>query len=343
MKARAGWMGTLLTSLFFVQAVPTQPEYLISIPTDGSVIGSIDDVDYLPNGNFVVLDGQAKEIMVFSPEGALVRTIGGEGEGPEEIKGASELEVTADGQVWVLDFGNRRITRWSSDGETLGSARLDDVLGPPSGWPHELVINGAGVFLKTSQFMPGKPIRIFRISQDLEGISDTLAVFVPADDGPSCQFCAISVSPSGRVYGPVGDTSSVVSELGPRGGQVSTVRLPGIPAVRRSEVELDRLRDAMAQLPVPEGVAVPEPQFPPFKPRFGRHAIGFGPNGDTWLAPKVEEGAPTTFYRFDQDGSFISSEAVEHHLHGFKLRGSRLLGIGETEFGEPVVRVYELR
>lgn len=343
MKARAIWMGALVASALLVQAAPRSLEPVVSIPTDGSVIGSIADMDHLPNGNYLVLDEQAHEIMVFSPEGLLVRTIGREGAGPGEINGASELEVTEDGQIWVVDYGNLRITRWDSDGELLGSKRLGDLLGSSPGWPHELVINEAGVFLKTSQFMAGQPIQVFQLDGDLTGITDTLAVFVPTDEGPSCHFCAISVSPSGRVYGPVGDTSAVVSELGRGGGQVSTVQLEGVPAARRSEEELDRLRDAMGRFPIPEGVTVPEPQFSPFKPRFGRHAIGFGSDGAMWLAPKVEHGASTTFYRFDLAGRYMASEAVDEYLDGFKLRGSKLMGIGETEFGEPVLRVYEVR
>ena len=64
-----------------------------SVPADGTIIGAVSDLDVLPNGEIIVLDGQAKELMVFSPDGNLVRTLGREGEGPGEIKGAVALRA----------------------------------------------------------------------------------------------------------------------------------------------------------------------------------------------------------------------------------------------------------
>lgn len=343
MKVLAALGSLVVASSLLAQGSPKLLEHVATIPVDGTIIGSISDMDLLPNGNYAVLDDQANEILVFSPRGVLVRTIGREGEGPGEIKGAAELEVSEDGDLMIVDFGNMRITRWDSAGQLLGSTRLDALLGPSPGWPHQLESNDAGIFLKTSQFRPNQPVRVFRLYEDLRGIADTLTAFLPTEDGPSCLFCAMSVGPTGRVYAPVGDTSAIVSELGRGGEQASAVRLEGVPAVRRSESEARRLRSAMGRLPIPDDVPIPEPQVPPFKPRFGPHGIGFGPNGELWLGPNVEEGAPSRFYRFDQAGEFLSVEDVDHHLTGFKIRDSMLLGVSETEFGEPVVQVYEIR
>jgi len=334
---------TILALLPLGQESPRALEPVLALPTDQTVLGSITDMDLLPNGNILVLDEQVNQILEFSPDGSLARTIGRDGQGPGEIRGAIEFEVTSDGQIWVLDYGNRRITRWDSDGEVVGSNLLGEVLGQPMGWPHEFVINDAGVFLKTSQFMPGEPVHVFRLHEDLRGVADTLVAVAPTPEASTCQFCPISVGPSGRVYAPKGDTFSVVSEIGRNGEQVSALRLEGVPPVRRSEAEMDRLRAAMARLPIPEGVSVPEPTFSPFLSRFGRHAIGFDAQGTIWLAPKVAEGAPTVFFLFDSRGQLLTSIRVDDYLTGFKIRGTRLLGIGETEIGEPFLRMYEIR
>jgi len=333
----------ILTSLLWIQEPPGSLDPVLVLPTDQTVLGAIADMDLLPNGNILVLDEQAHQILEFDREGALVRTLGRDGQGPGEIRGAVELEVAPDGQIWLLDFGNMRITRWDSGGALVGSSLLGEVLGQPVGWPHELVINDAGVFLKTSQFMPGEPVQVFRLHEDLRGIADTLVVVVPTPEASTCQFCPISVGPSGRVYGPKGDTAFVVSHVGRNGEQISALTVEGVGAVRRSEAELDRLRDAMNRLPMPEGGSVPEPDFSPFKSRFGRHAIGFDDHGRVWLAPRVAEGDPTVFYLFDSEGQFLTSLRAEDYLSGFKIRGSTLLAIGETEIGEPVLRVFEIR
>ena len=86
---------TLLLSLLGPQAAPRSLHPIVTLPTDQTVLGSIADMDVLPNGDIVVLDEQAKQLLVFSRAGGLVRTIGREGQGPGEIGGAGEVEVTA--------------------------------------------------------------------------------------------------------------------------------------------------------------------------------------------------------------------------------------------------------
>lgn len=332
-----------LTSVLLGQESSVSLAPVLTLPSDGTVLGSIADLDVLANGNIVVLDEQAHQVLEFDRDGALVRTIGRDGQGPGEIRGAVELEVSMDDQIWVLDFGNTRITRWSSNGDLAGSSLLGEVLGQPVGWPHELVINEAGVFLKTSQFRDTEPVQVFRLHDDLRGIADTVAVVIPTPEASTCLFCPISVSPSGQVFGPQGDTAFAVSEVGRNGEQVSVLMLKGVPAVKRSEAELDRLRSAVGRLPIPEGVDVPVPEFSPFQSRFGRHAIGFDVHGGIWLAPRVAEGASSVFYLFDPGGEFLSSIEVKDYLTGFKIRGRNLLAISETAVGEPIVRVFEIR
>ena len=334
---------TFLASLLWLQASPVTLSPVITLPTDGTVVGSIADLDMVPNGNVLVLDGQAHQILEFDQSGALVRTISRDGQGPGEIRGAIELEVTKTGEIWVVDFGNSRIARWDPNGNHLGSRLLGEVIGQPVGLPQELVIIESGVYLKSAGFMPNQPVRVFRLQEDLQGVADTLAVLVPAPGAPICQACPISVSPSGRVYGPRGDTIFAVSEVGPSGEQVLVLRRDGVPAVLRSDAELARLRSAVGRLPIPERVKISEPEFSPYKLRFGRLAIGFDGHGRTWLAPTVPEEEPTVFYLFDSGGRYLTSVRAEAHLTGFKVRGRHLLAIGETPIGEPIVRVYEIQ
>ena len=334
---------TLLLSLLGPQAAPRSLHPIVTLPTDQTVLGSIADMDVLPNGDIVVLDEQAKQLLVFSREGGLVRTIGREGQGPGEIGGAGEVEVTADGHIWIVDYGNTRITRWDAGGALLGSTRLSETLGTLAGWPHELVVNDGGAFLKVSQFVPGSPIRVFRLEEDLTAIADTLLVMIPDGEAATCLFCPISVGPGGRVFAAAGDTASMGSELGRDGAPRASFRLEGVPAVRRTADEQARLEAAAGRLRLGEGQAPRKVTFPPHKPRFLPHSMGVDDQGGLWLAPTVAEGAATIFYRFAPEGHLDATLPAPDHLNGFKIRGGHLMGIGETALGEPVVRVYEIR
>jgi len=50
----------------------------------------------------------------------------------------------------------------------------------------------------------------------------------------------------------------------------------------------------------------------------------------------------TRFDVFAATGAFISSVPVDARLAGFRIRGTRVVAIGATDLGEPMVRVYEI-
>ena len=61
-------------------------------------------------GRIYVLDRMAKDVRVFDPEGAFIRALGGEGEGPGEFQNPFGLAWSGDGNLWVVDV---RLSRYS--------------------------------------------------------------------------------------------------------------------------------------------------------------------------------------------------------------------------------------
>lgn len=59
-------------------------------------------------GTMFVLDGQSTEIRVFDASGSHLRTFGGEGAGPGEMRSASLAGWGPDGNLWVADPENAR-------------------------------------------------------------------------------------------------------------------------------------------------------------------------------------------------------------------------------------------
>jgi hypothetical protein len=68
-----------------------------------------------------VLDGQARHVRVYSPEGVYEQTVGSPGEGPGEIQRAGRLLMGPGDTLLVPDLGNIRINRYASDGTNAGS------------------------------------------------------------------------------------------------------------------------------------------------------------------------------------------------------------------------------
>ena len=72
-------------------------------------------------GRVHVLDSQANEVRVFTPDGAHLRTLGGSGNGPGELSGPFGLGIDGSDRIWVADSGNRRYTLWDSTGALMGT------------------------------------------------------------------------------------------------------------------------------------------------------------------------------------------------------------------------------
>ena len=69
------------------------------------------------SGNLFMLDVLAAQVVVIGPEGQLVRTIGGPGEGPGEFRSAGDLVVWRDGRIAVADMGHSAYQLFDPAGE----------------------------------------------------------------------------------------------------------------------------------------------------------------------------------------------------------------------------------
>ena len=94
--------------------------------------GQIGTISVGSDGSLYVIDTQAQQVKVFSPDGTFERTIGRPGAGPGEIgTGAAFVLVGAGDTVFVPDLTNRRINRYAPDGTPLGSELIAIERGLP--------------------------------------------------------------------------------------------------------------------------------------------------------------------------------------------------------------------
>ena len=94
---------------------------------DTTFLGNIRSFDVDLQGNVYILDGQTQEIYIYDPSGSLMRIVGGEGEGPEEFTGASAVDVSSNGEIWVVEMQKGQITILDSDGNYQEMHRVNSA------------------------------------------------------------------------------------------------------------------------------------------------------------------------------------------------------------------------
>ena len=104
-----------------IGALEGDPEYQFGQVAQGGI--TVDS-----HGRIYVLDQQAQEIKVYSPDGAYEKTIGKQGGGPGELRAAQFLVMGPGDTLVVPDLGNRRVSKFSPDGTLLASAGQDPTV-----------------------------------------------------------------------------------------------------------------------------------------------------------------------------------------------------------------------
>ncbi|MCY3546860.1 MAG: 6-bladed beta-propeller [Gemmatimonadetes bacterium] len=83
------------------------------------IFGDIRGVQAASDGTIFVLDYQAIEVRVFSPDGEFLRTIVRQGEGPGEVREANGIVLSGDTLLWVNDHGQWAVVGVDPQGEEL--------------------------------------------------------------------------------------------------------------------------------------------------------------------------------------------------------------------------------
>ncbi|MCK4305353.1 MAG: 6-bladed beta-propeller [Candidatus Eisenbacteria sp.] len=87
---------------------------------DESVLfGIITQVEIGDDNNIYLLDNQLSQVQVYSPEGELLRTLGGPGEGPGEVTNPAAMTVLPNGNIGLVKAMPGKLIRLDSEGTPL--------------------------------------------------------------------------------------------------------------------------------------------------------------------------------------------------------------------------------
>ena len=87
---------------------------------DEIFFGNVGAIRTDSQGNLYVLDSQLSETQVYSASGEHLRTIGGEGDGPGEVRNPNDMFLADDGNICVLQGFPGKIVELTPDGNPSG-------------------------------------------------------------------------------------------------------------------------------------------------------------------------------------------------------------------------------
>ena len=85
------------------------------------MFGAITDFEIDRYGRFWLFEGQAQELRVFAADGQFVRTVGRQGEGPGEFNRVIGMDWGPDGNLWIADPSNNRLSVVDTTGAFVAS------------------------------------------------------------------------------------------------------------------------------------------------------------------------------------------------------------------------------
>lgn len=97
--------------------------------SDDVIFGVLNDIATDGAGNVYLLDSQLDEVLVYSPSGEYLRSIGRSGEGPGEFRRPRALFITDDGRVAVLQMMPGKIIMLTPEGDAAGNHPVPETDG----------------------------------------------------------------------------------------------------------------------------------------------------------------------------------------------------------------------
>lgn len=337
-----------------IGAVEADPEYQFGEIAIGGITTD-------SRGRIYVLDSYTQDIKVFSPEGEYLRTLGGRGGGPGELRNAWYVLMGPGDTLMVPDYGNQRVNLYSPGGSVAGSFSMPTE----EGWRWTFRASGSG--LLTEQIRPvwwaddprPDPMSVIVVRATDGTATDTLLKFPPG------QMRSYETPGVSRLYYPepawdLTDDRQLLFGVNDE-YRISVYSLDGelkriITKQHESRPVTDRdiqvIRDYFEARWIRDGVPAERYarlhrrwQYGEFFPAF--MALASGPAGTTWaqhaLPPSEmsetevfslnfhEEWASRDWDVFDAEGRFLGVVTLPQLFTAKLFRGDKIYGVWRDE------------
>lgn len=360
-------------SMPVVAVLDPLPELRLGSPMGGDEeqFGEIHDVVQLADGGLAVLDGQAAEVRLFDAMGRYRTTLGGEGDGPGELRSPLDLAVVSGDTIAVYDRGPGRVTRFDPDTgahrvTTLerGEAQVADARLLDDG---RLVGQSHWLETDVGALPDGEPTLVrntvvLTLFDAMGQIVDTIDIVPSAEEIVSIRMSSGRVSVLKRpaafardnLFAPVsgGTWSSENDRFELRLRETSTgrllrvVRIPSlaVPVTERLAQEIhDRV---MEEAESPQQRSLLETWFslsprPEVQPAFDAFASDI--NGRLWVREWSPFQEATRWWVFESDGALLGSLETPSGMTITSATCESVIGVERDELGVNYAARYALR
>jgi len=302
----------------------------------GAPFGQVGSVAISSDGLIHVVDELAREVRVFDPKGAPVRTYGGPGEGPGEFGRIGPAVIGTDGRVWVENLRTRRLEVFDPDGAWLESQPAPSAY--MGGGQRTWTTDGRLIMMDLAAAGSERPVLIVHRLDDRGRLARVgPAIGLPEFEPPTL----IEVTtPDGRyseslfppfgtipqavfdVHGSVWTTMGEVEGYALRRqdlatGDVSVIQRNAGRARIPARVREDAWRELRSQLGsgIPES-RVPLSVVPEHYPALDQFAISA--DGLLWVLRSVDDDR-RVLEVFDSDGRYLGRPRLDVDLRGVRL------------------------
>ncbi len=332
------------------------PEYQFS---------QVEGVLRLPDARVVVADGGSREIRFFDADGRFQFATGRRGDAPGEYREIIGLGHGPGDSIWVFDYGNRRFTVLTDDGEVVRTLTLDPTLSNVTavgrltdGWfvVREFWSSARSDAAAIRLGLVRDPAAVARYAPDGARM-DTIGVFlgreiyVATEGGRGVMSTPLFAhTTSAAVHANdvfVGDQESFeVGVYTPDGVLHRIIRLVDVDLrVMREDIARateQRLASVSVEQRTMMRAQLEAMDVPAKRPAYGRLLVDS--QGALWVgdyAPYPED--PVRWCVFDASGRFVAVLDVPERLRVFAIGAEWILGVWRDDLDVERIRLYHLR
>ncbi len=316
----------------------------------------------LPDGRIVVADGGSGEIRFFDDAGRFLMSTGGVGDAPGEYRMISALGTGPGDSLWVFDYGNRRFTVLSNDGDVIRTVSLGGFLSAAGavgrlpdgsfvvkeGWGR-----ATGGVTRTGLTRDPVAVAVFSpngTATDTLGMFPGREVFVSVEDGRAVMSAPLFAHNANAVIRGDGVFVGVQEnlEVGLYSGDGALRQVYSVPNADLSLSAADisvRRETVLAGLPENRrsqaGDQLDAMDVPHTRPAYGRLLVG--EDGSLWAAEQTRYPmTPSVWTVFGPDGRLLGEVVTPDRFTLYQVGNDWVLGVGLDDSDVEHVRLYRL-
>ncbi len=318
----------------------------------------------LPDGRFAVSDGGSREIRFFDVDGRFLSSSGRRGDAPGEYQMIYAMGYGPGDSIWVFDYGNRRFTVLTDDGELARTLTLGTTLANVAAVGR----SADGSFVVKELWSAGgaqggaiqlglirDPVAVARFATaggrpDTIGLVPGREIFAWTENGRAVMSTPLFAhSVSAVVHGDavfVGDQATFeIGVYSAAGALRRLIRLPDVDLRLTADDIARATEDRLAGTPEARRIMarrqLESMELPENQPAYGPLLVDA--DGNLWAGSYAAYPKPPASWRvFAPDGRAIGSLRMPERFRPFQIGSDWVLGVGRDEFDVEYVHLYEL-